>query len=137
MVEIQYVWKQRLRCLRGHLWCGWRGAFRQHASFESSPHPKSWGLACVLYANISFLDDDTRFKLFAPDCIAAYPRPLVLNHSPRIGGGSPSSLFRRTQRFSDKPQLPNEETSLNDANQKENECKKASGVVGQPFYEAC
>jgi hypothetical protein len=43
IVEIQYVWKQRLRCLRRHRWCGWRGAFRQYASFESSSHPKMLG----------------------------------------------------------------------------------------------
>jgi hypothetical protein len=103
---------------------------------ESSPHPKSRGLASVLYANKSFLNDGTRYKLFAPDCIDAYPRPLVIDHSLRIGGGSPSSLFRRTKRFPDKPQLPNEETRLSDANQKENERKKASGVVRQPFYGA-
>ena len=101
----QYVWKKRLRCLRRHIWCGWRGAFRQHASFESSAHPKSWGLASVLYANKSSLNDGTRYKLFTPDCIDAYPRPLVVDHSLRIGGGSPSSLFRRTKRFPDKPRL--------------------------------
>jgi hypothetical protein len=73
------------------------GAFRQHAPFESHPHPKSWSLASVLYANESLLNDRAWLKLFGIDCINADPRALVINHSLRIDGRSPSSLFGRTK----------------------------------------
>jgi hypothetical protein len=61
------------------------------------PHPKGWSLASVLYANESCLNDGAWLKLFGIDCIDADPRPLVINHSLRSGGGSPGSLFGRAE----------------------------------------
>src|SRR5262249_56279065 len=51
------VWEKWLRWFRCNIWGPWRGAFRQHAPFESHSHPKSWSLASVLYANESLLND--------------------------------------------------------------------------------
>jgi hypothetical protein len=36
--------ERAVRWLRCHIWCSWRCAFRQHASFKSSPHPNGWVL---------------------------------------------------------------------------------------------